>query len=199
VKRFSLYSAIVLLVGIFSSCSDVSNPAGSSAQFQSGGIMPRSSVSFLALPERMSTSRLDKEVSPSVVITPEAGGDVPFNYSYTDKNGKPVSIAMNLHFAPGIVTTSTPVSITLDTESLIADFSPSMGSFAKDVICTATVTGVDLASVPDGADVKLFYINDEACETMGADAISYDKSAGTVTLSNGRIPHFSLYGFGFLK
>ncbi len=198
-KRFSLYSALVLFVGLFSSCSDISNPAAPSSQYQSGVIVPRSSVSFLSLSSRQTTNRLETMISHSEIISPVTGGDVTLEHKYNASNGNLVTINMNLHFAPGIVTQPTSVSISMNTDLLIADFSPSLGAFAKDVIFTATVTGVDLSSVPDGADVKLFYINDETCETMGVDAITYDKNAGTVTLTNGKIPHFSLYGFGFLK
>lgn len=197
-KRLSLYSAIALLVGIFSSCSDNSNLTAPSAQNQAVITAPLASVNLLALPHRQSATSVEAIVSKSVTITPETGGQVAVASSYTAANGSVVNISMDLNFAPGTVKETTTISISLDNETLMADFSPSGSVFLKPAVLNAKISGLDLSSVPGGADVKLFYINKFACEAMNA-AITVDQASGTISMTSGQIPHFSLYGFGFLK
>jgi hypothetical protein len=197
VKRLSLYSAIAILVGIFSGCSENSNPTAPIARNQTAVTMPLSQVSLFALPRNSSATKLESIESNTVVITPEVGGDVPVEYEYTS-GSKTVKISMNLHFAPGSIDVSTPITISLNTETLTADFSPSGIVFAKAATLTASVYGLDLSSVPANADVSLFYINNSTCEPMPG-SVSLDVEAGSLVLTNGQIPHFSLYGFGFIK
>jgi hypothetical protein len=195
-KRLSLYSALVLLVGVFSSCSDISNPTAPLAQNQAVTSTPLSSVSLLALPRNARATLLAKIVTQEVLITRAAGGDVPVSYTYPGQSGKSVTVVMNLHFDANTVKADTKISIALDTETLMADFLPSGTVFDKDAILTAKVSGLDLTGVTNG--VNLYYINNVVCQQMNG-SVSIDPLAGTLDLKDGRIPHFSLYGFGFLK
>jgi hypothetical protein len=140
-----------------------------------------------------------KPITSNVVtITNEKAADVPFKYNYW-AGRKIVTIEMNLHFEPGTVKESKDVCVALDTHTLTVDLSPGISSFLKDVIVSASATNLDLSSMPDGAIVHLYCITDSVCEIIPSDSIKYDKANGSLTMTNGRLSHFSLYGFGYLK
>jgi hypothetical protein len=81
---------------------------------------------------------------------------------------------------------------------LMAEFSPSGIQFKKPAILSATVSGLDLSGLSNGAKVDLFYINGASFEKMNGTVVP-DPQSGTLVLKGGEIPHFSLYGFGYTK
>jgi hypothetical protein len=196
-KRLSLLTAIVLIIGTFSSCSDNSNPASQTAANQTSSQLPLSKVSFLAMPNGGAAHSLAKIVV--VKVTPENGGVVSVSSTYKSSTGSDISIAMQLTFDPGTVSAPTDISISLDEEKLAAEFYPSGITFNKPAHLNATITGLDLATLPADAQVSLFYINDNFCQKMAAGAITVDEASGSIVLTNGELPHFSLYGFGFIR
>jgi hypothetical protein len=194
-KRFSLYCALVLFASIFSSCSDSSYPTAQMTQDEPVVRTRVSNVSLIALPAHKEPKSLRKESKVSVPITNATGGTVHIENTYTAVNNKSVSIALTLEFEPGTVAKDCDVSITLDTEHLVADFSPSQ-TFLKPAKLTATISGLDLSNVPAGK-VKLFYIDGMSFDPMEGEVSS--DGVSTLTLTGGKIPHFSLYGFGYTR
>jgi len=63
-------------------------------------------------------------------------------------------------------------------------------------ILNQTFSGLDLTGLnPD--NVKLYYLAEDGnYEVMQCDQLIVDVANGTITVVNGKIPHFSLYGFG---
>jgi hypothetical protein len=159
---------------------------------------PLSRVSMLALPKNAAPNKLAKIVSQEVLITRALGGDVRVPCTYTTTSGNKFELTMTLHFDPMTVPADTTILIKMDTETLVAEFEPSGIQFDKEATLTATVKGLNLTSVPDDASVKLFYINGTECTVMPGEP-TIDKVAGSLVLTDGKIKHFSLYGFGFLK
>ena len=159
---------------------------------------PLARVSMLALPKNAAPNKLAKIISQEVLITRALGGDVQVPCTYTTTSGKNFELTMTLHFDPLTVQADTKISINMDTETLVAEFEPSGIQFDKEATLSATVKGLDLTPVPDNASVKLFYINGAQCTVMPGEP-TIDKAAGSLVLTDGKIKHFSLYGFGFLK
>ncbi|HLP18473.1 MAG TPA: hypothetical protein VK470_19600 [Bacteroidota bacterium] len=193
-KRFSLYCALVLFVSIFSSCSNSSNPTAQLSQDEPSMRTRVSNVSLITLPASKDPNVLRKSATTQVWVTQADGGDVTISNTYTASDNSTVSIDMNLHFEPGTVTKDQMISIMLDSQTLMADFSPSQ-VFAKPAKLTATISGLDLKNIP--GDINLYFIDGMSFEEMGAPVV--DKKAGTITLTGADIPHFSLYGFGYTK
>jgi hypothetical protein len=196
-KRLSLYFALVLFVSVFTSCSNSSNPTAQFTQDEPAISAPTAHVTLLQLPDHATPVSL-KKTSKAVLITPEDGGDVNVTDTYISTGGKTVSIAMTLHFKPGTVDKATEISITLDTQMLMAEFSPSGIQFKQPAMLSATVSGLDLSALPTDAKVDLFYINGMSFEKMSG-TVTPDPQSGTLVLAGGAIPHFSLYGFGYTK
>jgi len=162
-------------------------------------IYPLSGIIFIPLPHNSMKSVFPKPIRSNVVtVTNDKAADVPFKYNYW-AGRKIVTIEMNLHFEPGTVKESKDVCIALDTHTLTVDLSPGISSFQKDVLFSASATNLDLTSVPEDAIVHLFCISDSLGEIIPSESIKYDKASGSLTLTNGRLSHFSLYGFGYLK
>lgn len=163
---------------------------------------PVTNVSIIQLPESASPNSLSKSSRyNSANVTVKNGGDVPVTkWGYSTKFGGYVVITMNLHFEPGTVKEDVNIAINLDTQNLTADFTPSGLEFNKPAILSASVSGLLGSSIPQGSDVGLYYINGGQYEKM-AGSVSISRWGGLInlTLTDGQIPHFSLYGFGFTK
>ncbi|MGE5315489.1 MAG: hypothetical protein ACM3Q4_12405 [Acidobacteriota bacterium] len=197
-KRFTLYCTLILFVTVFSSCSNGSNPTAQMGPDEPAMKSPITNVSLVQLPASTAPQSMAKATRVEVWITPEKGGDVPVSNSYTSIFGTTVTIEMNLHFEPGTVTEPKLITIALDSRTLTADFSPDGLVFEKPAILSATVSGIPSFFIPKDKDLRLYYINGLSFEEMNG-TITANRQDGTITLADGEIPHFSLYGFGFTK
>jgi len=164
-----------------------------------GNRFPLSRVVLIPLPVNSMRSRAAKQAASSVVtVTGEKAADIAFGYNYW-AGSKIVDIAMTLHFEPGAVNEPADVCMSLDLRTFAVEFSPGIDRFTTPPVFSASARGLDLSAVPDGAAVHLYYIDDSVCEIIPSDPILYDKAAGWLTLTNALIPHFSMYGFGFVR
>lgn len=194
-KRFSLLCSIALVAAIFSSCSNSSNPTAQMSFDEPKTAAPVSNVTLIQLPESTSPASLKKASTGQGWITPQDGGDVSVTNSYFSLLG-PVSTAMTLHFEPGTVKTPMMVSITLDSRTLTFDFAPSGAVFNKPATLSATVSGLLVSLLP--STITFYYINGSSYTPMPGTVV-LDRRAGTLTMTDGQVPHFSLYGFGYTK
>ncbi|HLP17750.1 MAG TPA: hypothetical protein VK470_15915 [Bacteroidota bacterium] len=169
------------------------------AILQAGDILPLSNVTFIPLPvNSLGRTAAKTVVSHTVTVAKEHEADVPFGYNYW-ADTKIVTVRMNLHFEAGSVSEATEVCVALDLHSFIVSISPDIDHFRHDVRFNVQAGNLDLSLVPDGAAVYLFHLIGSQCEIVPADALRIDKAAGTLTLVNARLSHFSIYAFGFTK
>lgn len=191
-----MFFALALFVSVLAGCSNSSNPTAQ-MQDESAITAPVTNVSLLQLPGRSAATSLLKKTS-AVLVNPGNGGDVNVSDTFITASGGTGTIDMTLHFEPGTVNNATMVSISLQGTTLTAEFSPSGAQFSKPAFLSASVTGLDFSLVPADANFGLYYINGSTYEKM-IGTVVVDRGAGTLTLTDGQITHFSLYGFGFTK
>jgi hypothetical protein len=196
-KKYTALVMALILGGLLMGCSEIIEPVGTTDQSQSESVISQSSVSILDLP-LTSTPSLQK-ISDPILITPENGGVVTITNNYTSLKGKPVSVALNLSFEPGTVSVPTTVTIKLDNRKLMAHFFPSGTDFKKPALLNANISGLDLAALPNNTTVAFYYVGDHGMEKMDVASLTWDAAAGTLQCVNGKLPHFSIYGFGFTK
>jgi len=87
------------------------------------------------------------------------------------------------------------MGVTLDSETVTADFSPSPTTFNKPVLYSIEYYGVDLSGVnPNNID---FYYIDGNGNLVKAEyeEIEIDVEDGFLAVYNAQLPHFSRYGF----
>ncbi len=87
------------------------------------------------------------------------------------------------------------MGVTLNSESVTADFSPSPSTFEKPISYSIEYYGVDLSNInPDKVD---FYYIDGNGNLVKANysSIKVDVSTGFLAVYGAQLPHFSRYGF----
>ena len=83
----------------------------------------------------------------------------------------------------------------IDDQNGVSTFLPHQ-LFNDYAILNQTFEGLDLSNV-DVSAINLYYLaEDGTYEVMQRDDLIIDQAAGTITVVNGKIPHFSVYGFG---
>ena len=106
---------------------------------------------------------------------------------------------VSLEVLPNSIDADKEIEITLETTELAGGvavvFQPHGTLFSPDAILNIVAHGVDFTGI-NPADVDIFYDNQETgqWEAMQRDDINLNVSAGTVTVVNARLPHFSRYG-----
>ncbi len=199
-KRFTVVFVSALLLLIIGACSDNSNPISTPSQssIATSTSSSQESINLFSLPHDAAPLSLAKKPK-SVLITPAEGGDVELEKSYKSTNGKNVSISMKLKFSPGTVSQPLNVTIALDKNNLVADFSPNGAVFNKPALLDVTVEGLDLSSISSGANVAFYYMNGSVLEKIEASSLTVDIHDGKIVMKDAKILHFSIYGFGFTK
>ncbi len=179
--------------------TDASDSLTGAAHGHAENKIPLAHVALIPLPvNSMRTLPAKPAVSRVVTVTGENAADVLLQHNYW-AGERIVDIAIALHFEPGAVSEPTDISMSLHLHTFAVEFSPGIDRFLSDPVLSASARGLDLSAVPDGAVLHLYCIDDAVCEVIPSHPIAFDKAAGTLTLTNAVIPHFSLYGFGFLR
>ncbi len=106
-----------------------------------------------------------------------------------------VYVEGQLYVPAGAYEGTKKMGVTLDSETVTADFSPSPTTFDKPVLYSIEYSGVDLSGVnPNKVD---FYYIDGNGKLVKAkyDDIVIDVENGFLGVYNAQLPHFSRYGF----
>ena len=83
----------------------------------------------------------------------------------------------------------------IDDQTGVSTFNPHI-IFNFPAVLNQTFSGLDLSGI-DPNNIQLYYLDtDGSYEVMQYDQLIVDVETGTITVINGKIPHFSLYGYG---
>jgi len=153
-------------------------------------------ITLIALPKSASQT-LAKAFFASSLITHDVNGVVAINDTYLSTANNTVSVDASLSVAANSLLQDATLSMRFDDEYLCFEFGPSGTTFATPALLNVKVTGLDLSALGAQTTGHLQYFNESQNEwtLVEADKVSIDVKSGTFTCKNGKIPHFSRYGF----
>ena len=189
-KRLVALSLVALLI-LFTACQ---NEGPVSPDMSGSQKVSKTTVHWIGLPQN-ADQKLAKSFSTSSLITVAEGGTLAIDESYTSTEGVAVHASSSIYFAPGCVPQDTDITMEIDDQTGVSTFNPHM-VFNFPAVLNQTFSGLNLTGInPD--NVKLYYLAEDGnYEAMQCDNLIVDVATGTITVVNGKIPHFSLYGYG---
>ena len=197
-KQFTSLVTLTILAVLFG-CN--SNPVQPPDQNANNGIIAAQNVQLLDAPRSADLS-LAKNYKSGDLFTVDKGGSININAAYKTWNSTGTA-TFNATFSlqPQALSENTYITMTFSDTKLQLNFDPEGLHFNVPATLDYSASGLDLSSVPDGAEIDLFYVNTQSgnFEKMNAEHITYDKAAGTIECKGAVIPHFSEYGFGYIK
>ena len=190
-KRLLALSLAAFML-IFTACENegpITGPESPASQNQSK-FQPK----WIGLPQNAS-NRLLKTFGTSQLITVANGGQLTIDETYTSTAGNQVHTYSSISLAPGCVQQDVTISMDIDDETGVSTFLPHQ-MFNFPAILNQTFTGLNLTGI-DVSKIHLYYYGiDGTWEIMQCDELRIDVATGTITMVNGRLPHFSVYGYG---
>jgi len=190
-KRLLLLSLTSIML-IFSACKNegpITSPEPSKSQ-KPAKVQPK----WIGLPQNAS-NKLFKTFSTSQLITVASGGQLTIDETYTSTEGNQVHAYSNIVLDPGCVQQDCTISMDIDDQTGVSTFLPHQ-MFNFPAILNQTFTGLNLSGI-DVSNIHLYYLEtDGSYQIMECDQLTVDVATGTITVVNGKLPHFSLYGYG---
>jgi hypothetical protein len=177
---------------IFSACQNegpITGPESTASQGQA-----KFQPNWIGLPQNAS-HKLLKAFSTSQLITVANGGQLTIDETYTSTAGNQVHTYSSIALAPGCVKQDVTISMDIDDATGVSTFLPHQ-LFNFPAVLNQTFTGLNLAGKNVGNIHLYYYGTDGTWEIMPCDQLIVDVATGTITIVNGRLPHFSVYGYG---
>lgn len=153
-------------------------------------------LKLIALPQN-STLSLEKETTVTKFIKYNEFGRLSINSSYNSTTNNQVSVEASLSVLANSLSQNSSLSMSFDDEYLSIEFGPSGTTFATSALLNVKVTGLNLSALGNLTTAHLKYFDESKNEwaTVNADEVTVDVKSGTFICKNGKIPHFSRYGF----
>jgi len=153
-------------------------------------------LTLIALPKN-SVASLEKNYSVTTLIKHDESGKLKIEGSYYTSGHREVKVEATLSVLQNSLTQDKTLSMNFDDNYLSIEFGPSGTTFAAPALLNIKVTGLDLSALVNLSTAHLKYFDESKNEwtTMDADEVTIDVQSGTFICKNGKIPHFSRYGF----
>ena len=151
------------------------------------------SVNWISLPSNGDKS-VETEFSTSMWVKPSSDYELIIDRNYSGGVHGEVKVIAKLKFYAGSVSQNTLISMSIDDETACITFSPAM-VFNKVAELYVKFEGLNLSDVDPG-NLDFLYLKDDG--TVGQieyKEIIFDQSSGILELKEGKIPHFSRFGF----
>lgn len=154
-------------------------------------------ITLIPLPRAL--WNIGQGTSTTGLITRSSGGKLSANYSYMSVLGKKVTVSATFTVPPGAVNQDTYVTMSFNTLNVGVDFIPNGLRFNVPAELDFSASGLDIASLPLGVPVSLWFVNlyPWMFEKQNALSISTNKWYGTLVCKDAQIKHFSRYAFGY--
>jgi hypothetical protein len=193
-------SAILLALTVFWGCEQSSDlVTGPQVTLEkttlgSSGIVPTDNTyDLIPLPQRSPIFQ-DSTFTISKLINGLLGGNIILNRTYISKEGKLVTMLVNLVVPPLAFPGNRNITLTIDNCFANVHCDPGM-TFNLPLIMVQTFTGLNLKEY-NSQDIDFVYLKDDgSIEEIDNSLIIVEKLTGTLTVLNAQIPHFSRYGW----
>ena len=197
-----ILSGLIAALLIFSACEKVDDQVVSPNEIQKDNLATTGSTdlvpnevtfAIIPLPEK-SPIYLDSIFTVSKLIYGIFGGVITLNETYISKDGKLVTMLIDMLIPPLSFTGKKLITLTIDDSLAIMHCEPGM-NFSIPINVTQTFTGLNLETVnPDDIDYAYITYNG-TYESVPNDGIIVIKPLGVLTVLNAKITHFSRYGW----
>lgn len=181
---------IVLMAGILfiTGCTDESNIFAPQNSQVSG-------PNWITLPApQYGTASVETEYSVTENIDGTIGGKLQINDIYFGGPHNTVKINVKLTFPKNCFTGTQNITMIVDNVNGTITYSPSM-NFDIPALLDLQFQGLDLAGI-DPDSINFVYHNpDGDFDSMEYDRLTVNMVNGTISMKDGKIPHFSRYGF----
>lgn len=153
-------------------------------------------LTLIALPHNAS-SALDKNFTVEQIINHSVDGTLAINETYLSSINNLVSVNASLLVQANALAQDATLTMNFEDEYLCFEFGPSGTTFATPALLNVEVTGLDLSAFGTLTTGHLRYYNESLNEwsIVEADEVAINTTTGTFSCKNGKIPHFSRYGF----
>ncbi|RPI74372.1 MAG: hypothetical protein EHM47_03770 [Ignavibacteriales bacterium] len=184
----SLISIVVIAAGILflSGCTEETNITAPETNYTSG-------PNWITLPEREG-SMVENIIAKTRNINGSSGGEIIIDFNYNGGPHGEVKVIAKLLFRAGSFSGTKAITMTIDDVNGTITYSPSM-NFNKDAELYVKLEGLNLYGInPNNVD---FSYHDPSGTFGPVDykEIIVDIPSGILELKEGKIPHFSRYGF----
>ena len=153
-----------------------------------------SSPQLVVLPQDPAAAKL---VTATAAVTVAKGADLHLINVVGGK--QPYSVDLHVKWAPGSVSNDFTAGMTMDTyylmNSVNLQFGPHGTIFLKPALLTIKASGLDLSAFAGRKTLSLYYDHNGIWEKMTG-TVTIDPSKGTLSCTDGQLPHFSRYAFG---
>jgi len=152
-----------------------------------------SAPNWITLPQGNGSS-VENQISKTKNIKGSSGGEIIIDYNYNGGPHGEIKIIAKLKFLSGSFSGTKTITMVVNDVDGTITYSPSM-NFNKPAELYVKLEGLDLYGInPDSID---FSYHDPSGSFGQVDykEIQVDISSGTLELKEGKIPHFSRYGF----
>lgn len=152
-------------------------------------------LTFISLPQSHSVS-LQKKYDSEYIKSGE-GGKLSVEKTYRSLGGKRVSLEASLTILENSLDQSSLLTMAITDNFLCFEFGPSGTSFSKSALLNVEVEGLDLSLIGELQTAHLKYFDEvnNIWVNVDADDVSINVKEGKFICKNGKIDHFSRYGF----
>jgi hypothetical protein len=148
---------------------------------------------WITLPQRTNNLSIETEFSITKRIYGSSGGELKLDKKYSTTNGS-FHILATLKFEKNSFSDYADITMTVDDVNGTVTYSPSM-NFLKPATLNLKFEGLDLTGIhPDSLDF-VYYSPYGSQGSIVYQEIRTGMATGLLELRNGKIPHFSRYGF----
>jgi len=167
----------------FAGCSDQSSLVGPSQNI---------SQKTNKTPIELNLNGLYKQITVSKNIDGSVGGTIEIEGNLDGGN---ISLHGLLNVPAGAFDGMMDISATLDDHTASFDFGPSPTSFNKALSFTMTISGLDLTTVNPEDVVFGYTAPNGTFSVISYDNVNVDTNAGTLSVTNAHLIHFSRYNW----
>jgi hypothetical protein len=148
---------------------------------------------LIKLPAMKSGLSIETDLTRYKYINGTTGGTFAESFEFQSVNGI-VSINSQLVFPANSFSGGKSIKQTFNTETASLEFGPAM-QFNIPVQYTLSVSGLDLQGIDQDSLDFVYVAQDGSITGVEYDSIIVNVAAGTITVNNALLNHFSRYGF----
>jgi len=199
-KKFALIPLLLILffVGCQKDNSVTSSEQNNSVSLQKPAWVlaaEKQGLTLIALPQSASIT-LQKRSSDTEFIKKDESGKLSVEQSYRSREGK-VSVQASLLVLANSMEQSSLLSMSFTEDFLCFEFGPSGTTFSSPALLNVEAEGLDYSTLKDLRTAHLMYFDESVSKWIETDAdnITVNAREGKFVCKNGKISHFSRYGF----
>jgi hypothetical protein len=173
---------------LFFGCEKFSEPASPEST------TPTKQLTLISIPEPAGGLSVEALLTKYQKVDGDDGGYFQASFAYEGGPFGKVYCSSVLVFSPGAFNGVTEIQKTLDSETAVMTFGPSM-QFDIPVTFSLKIAGLDLSSINQETLDFVYIAPDGTYQNCEYAYVYMDVDSGTLVVRNAKLNHFSRYGF----